>query len=324
MSKYTRFFGIDIGKNQFHVCCLNEASDEGDVFIYSNDKQGHKDFLKMYQTDLSNGLVVLEATGGYETQLMVFLISHRIDVHRASPLQAKHFIRSLRLYGKTDELDAKALALYAKQRYQSLPLVKMLDENNIQLQSLISRRADLMAIRSAEQQRLKHPNYSSPELKKSILKILKVVQAEMDNIEKNVESMIKECSCLSQKHEIMTGIKGVGSKTAITLLTFMPELGTMDRKQAASLAGCAPHPKDSGKQQGYRRTSGGRSCIKKALFMAAMSARTHNTQMKTFYEKLIQKGKKPMVAITAIMRKIIVIINAKIRDYNQCKNFLTS
>lgn len=122
----------------------------------------------------------------------------------------------------------------------------------------------------------------------------------------------------------MTKVPGIGKQTAYTLLALMPELGALTRRKAASLAGCAPHPRDSGKSVGYRATIGGRQHVRRALFMAAMAARNWHPDLKAFYETLIQNGKKPMVALVAVMRKLIVILNAKIRDLNKMQNLQTT
>ncbi|MFZ5931770.1 MAG: transposase [Pseudomonadota bacterium] len=134
-------------------------------------------------------------------------------------------------------------------------------------------------------------------------------------LEKHIAALIAQSPALTAKFAVMTSIKGVGPQTAFTLLACMPELGTLTRRQAASLAGVAPHPKDSGKTQGYRATRGGKGNVKRALFMAAMSARNYNPNLKEFFGRLVQNGKKRMVALIAVMRKLITILNAKLRDY---------
>jgi len=259
--------------------------------------------------------VVLESTGGYEAALIAALLRDGVSVHRADPRAASYFIRSLGRRGKTDQLDALALARYGAERQASLRLFQIPEADQQALQALLSRRADLVAMRMAEQNRARHPGYADACLKASLKAALKFLNAQLAKLEHRIEELIAQSPALSAKFAVMTGVKGVGKHTACALLAGMPELGTLARRQAASLAGCAPHPKDSGKTQGYRAARGGRGNVKRALFMAAMSARNYNPKLKEFFERLVLNGKKPMVALVAVMRKLIVILNAKLRDH---------
>ncbi len=255
---------------------------------------------------------MVEATGGYEGAFLAFLLKGGIAVHRADPLTAKHFIRSLRKPGKTDQLDAAALARYGAERHASLALFSLKEEAQEQLSVLLSRRQDLVLMRSAESARRAHPRYRS--LKASLNAVIKTLNGQIKAIEEEIAKIIKQSRALGAKVAIMTTITGIGQITASVLAGFMPELGALTRRKAASLAGCAPHPKDSGASRGYRATAGGRATVKRALFMAALSARKSNVELRAFYERLVQNGKKPMIAITAVMRKLIVILNARLRD----------
>jgi transposase len=288
---FIHFIGIDISKNFFDVAMLG---------------------AKTFEAELPEALVVLEATGGYETVLIVFLLARGVSVHRADPLTAKHFIRSLRLRAKTDRLDAIALARYGAERHAELVQCQASDANQEELGALIARRADLVAMRVAEQNRQQHPRYAT--LQASLRAILKALDIQIAVLQTRMETLILQSTILTEKRDVLTSVKGVGKQTATVLLAAMPELGTLTRRQAASLAGCAPHPRDSGNTQGYRRTAGGRTLVKRALFMAAMAAKRFNPTLKNFYERLVANGKKKMVALTAVMRKLITILNAKIRD----------
>lgn len=306
---YLHYIGIDVSQEWFDIAIFSTT---GKSKRFSNDCAGFSDFLNHCRQELPESLVVLEATGGYETALIAFLLANKISVHRADPLTAKHFIKSLRLRGKTDQLDAAALARYAAERHETLPECKLKDAVQEELEVLLSRRADLVAMRVAEQTRLKHPRYKLA--KKSVKAILSVLETELKIIEKSIEKIIDGSAELSSKLKIMTSVKGVGKQTAYSLLAMMPELGTLTRRQAASLAGCAPHPKDSGKASHYRSTTGGRDAVKRSMYMAAMAARNFHPELKLFYKRLRENGKKPMVALMAVMRKLITILNAKLRD----------
>ena len=148
----------------------------------------------------------------------------------------------------------------------------------------------------------------------SVQAVLTVLQEQLTALEAEVAEVIRTTPALQAKATVLRQLPGVGPQTAHTLLAFLPELGTLTRRAAASLAGCAPHPRDSGVHRGYRRTLGGRAVVKRALFMAAMTARRRHPELQAFYERLCRQGKPRMVALTALMRKLIVILNAKLRD----------
>ena len=306
---HTHFIGIDISKEHFDAALHGAAAKP---LRFANSGEGFAAFKAAFSESLKGALVVLEATGGYEAALLAFLLKSGIAVHRADPLTAKHFIRSLKKQGKTDKLDAIALARYGAERHASLALFSMKEETQEQLGALLSRRQDLVLMRSAESARLAHPRYRS--LKASLNAVIKTLNGQIKAIEDEIKKIIRQSKELDAKVAIMTAITGIGQTTAAVLAGFMPELGTLTRRKAASLAGCAPHPRDSGASRGYRATTGGRASVKRALFMAALSARKSNPELRAFYERLVQNGKKSMVAITAIMRKLIVILNAKLRD----------
>jgi len=316
---FIHFIGIDISKNFFDVAyhaagarSAKAKESQHQAQKFANTPKGYRDFCATYSDMLPDALVVLESTGGYETALVAALVKDNVAVHRADPLTAKHFIRSLGKRAKTDALDAAALARYGAERHTHMTLCKIEDKSQTLMNALLARRGDLVAMRVAEQARLKHPRYVL--LKDSLGAVLATLDNEINQIEKQMHSLIVRSPKLAATVQVLTSVKGVGKQTAYALLGGMPELGTLTRRQAASLAGCAPHPRDSGNTVGYRRTIGGRAIVKRALFMAAMAARNFHPELRPFYEHLIKQGKKPMVALTALMRKLITILNAKLRD----------
>lgn len=314
---YIYFIGIDIAKDFFDVAL---SSMPGKAVRFDNTYAGFTAFCNSFAVELPEALIVLEATGGYETALLTHLCVNGHAVHRVQPLTARHYMRSLRCFAKNDAIDAAALARYGAERHTGLPLFRLCDDVQNRLRDLHTRREDLLAMRIAEQQRGKHPRYRN--MKGSIKIILDALCAEIGRIEDDMRTLIENSAYLKEKHDLLTAFPGIGSTTALCLLAEMPELGTLTRRQAASLAGLAPHPKDSGKQQGYRATRGGRQTVRKALFMATLSAKRYNPQLKSFYDRLIKNGKKPIVALVATMRKMIVILNAKIRDKSKTELIL--
>ncbi len=310
MSLYNNFIGIDIGKFTFVIAIHgNKQSKE-----YQNNSEGITAFVKDHQNIIVNSLCILEVTGGYELELLTTLHKQDIKVHRANSRKVKNFIRSFGNDAKTDALDAKALAFYGFERANRLELFEPQSTKTIELCELAQRRNDLKHMLVAEKNRLQSPK---PDFVKASCKaIIEVILKEMEEINEKINLLISENQLLQAKKDVIKTVPGIGNIVANELLIMLPELGTLDRRKIASLAGLAPKANDSGTLNGYRRVANGRNHVKPILFLAAMAARNSKSALKTFYEKLIAKGKKKMVALTALMRKIIVIANAKLRDLN--------
>ena len=307
MALYTNFIGLDIGKFNFVVAVHgNKKTKE-----YENSSCGIKEFLKDYEKILPSSLCVLEATGGYEMRLLLTLCDKKFTVHRANTRKVKNFIRSFGNQAKTDALDARALALYGYERNDRLAKFIPSSKRALELYELVQRRKDLKQMLVAEKNRLQAPKIDIVKI--SCSEMIKVLNEQVETIDKKINALIEEDQILKTKKEILKTIKGIGDIVANELLIVMPELGKMSRREAASLAGLAPRANDSGKSVGYRHTSRGRSGIKPILFIAAMAARNSKSELKDFYFKLIEKGKKKMVALIALARKIIVIANARLK-----------
>ncbi|ARD86040.1 transposase [Rickettsia bellii] len=310
MIKYHKHIGIDIGKYNFVVGI------EGikDTKEYENTSSGIFEFINDNKDILANSLTVVETTGGYELELLYSLCERGYVVHRADARKVKNFIRSYGNSTKTDKLDAKALGLYGKERADKLEVFKPESKQNIQLFRLVQRRNDLKQMLVAEKNRLQQAN-TDKFVKNSCINMIDVLSNQITEITNQVEVIISSDQLLKAKHEILKEINGIGNIVAFELLILLPELGKLTRRQIASLAGLAPKANDSGKYQGYRKVGHGRAGVKPILFLAAMSARNSKTSgLRLFYERLINNGKKKMVALTALMRKIIVIANAKLKS----------
>lgn len=308
MTLYNNFIGIDIGKFSFVISLHGTQS----TCEYENSSAGIAQFIEEHSNILPNSLCVLETTGGYEFEVLYSLIAHGFKVHRANTRRVKSFIRSFGTTAKTDVLDAKALAAYAQERCDKLELFKPHSQEAIELFQLVQRRSDLKITLVAEKNRLQSP--STKLIKDTILIVIDAVQKQLDAITDKIEYIINKNPELRKKKEILKTIPGIGDIVAFELLVLLPELGSLCRRKIASLVGVAPRANDSGRYSGYRRTGHGRNGVKPILFLAAMAARNSNSKLKEFYENLISKGKKKMVALTALMRKIIVIANARLRD----------
>jgi len=307
---YQAFVGFDVSKDT--VTVYNSQTDiTQDVLNYP------KELRKYIKTLPPKSLAICEPTGGYEATLLDALSHANVSAHRADARRVKAFIRSLGIHGKTDSIDAKALAEFGRERHPRLSLWAAPDQNRQELQALVARRSDLVAMRTAEKNRAQAPmacRKTGRLIKASCQKILKLITAEIKRADLAIQDIIQHDEHLQEMQDVLVSLKGVGLTIASGLLANMPELGTLSRRQVASLAGVAPHPRKSGKMQAYQKVSGGRAEVKRLLFMAAMVAARQNPELKVVYQRLIENGKKPIVALTALMRKIITILNAKIRD----------
>lgn len=310
MTVYTNFIGIDMGKFNFVASIYgNKTTNE-----YENSCSGIGKFIEEHQSVLLDSLIVVEATGGYELEFIYTIVAAGYKIHRADARKVKNFIRSFGSAAKTDILDAKALAKYGHERSAHLKLFSLSSPDRIELFQLVQRRNDLTSILVAEKNRLQGP--SGNIIKDSIDSMINVISGQIESITEKIKRLIDSIPELKQKMELLKTIPGIGNVVAFELLILLPELGTLCRRKIASLAGVAPRASESGKFTGYRRTGNGRFGIKRILFIAAMAARNSNTCLKEFYEKLTGRGKKKMVALTALMRKILVIANAKIKSAN--------
>ena len=297
----TRFLGCDVGKTSIAVF----DSRTGTPHSLANRPDALAAFAATLGPDC---LVVCEATGGYEDALL----AAGCPAHRADARKVKAFIRSYGILGKSDALDARALARYAQERHPRLARWQAPDPDRERLQALVLTRADLVAQRTACKNRLAAPGV---EAVRACLEALHAcLDAQIRALDGAIAQPLRPPPRLARAETVLRSIGGLGPTTAAALLALMPELGHLGRRQAAALAGLAPHPRQSGSVQAYQRTRGERPEVKRALFMATLAASRHDPKLRATYQRLIAAGKKPLVALTAVMRKIIVIANARLRD----------
>ncbi len=302
----SRFIGCDVGKT---AIVIHDAA-YGRTRTIANEPQA----LAAFAASLNpTCFVVCEATGGYERDLLAALIAGSVPAHRADARKVKAFIRSFGVLGKSDAIDAAALARYGRDRYAELPLWSAREPERLRLQALVLARRDLVKDRLAYANRRAAP--AAEPVHPYLAALVESFEAQIKAIEADINALCAACEGIAKAVQTLVTIQGVGQKTAAALIALMPELGSLPRRQAAALAGLAPHPNQSGQTDAYRRTRGGRPEIKRLLFMAAISAAKHNPTLSAFYKRLLSAGKKPLVAITAIMRKLVVIANAKLRAH---------
>jgi len=301
-----RILGCDVGKQEIVV--YDKARNR--LTRLPNQADALEAFAASLDPDC---FVVCEATGGYELALLSALLCAGVPAHRADARKVKAFIRSFGTLGKTDAIDARALARYAEERRRDLPLWRARDEDRVRLQSFVLARRDLVADRLAYANRRDAPN--AGPLRAHYDSLLREFEARIQALDAEIKALIEGCEPIAKTVKALVAIPGIGLKTAAALVGLLPELGSASPKRIASLAGLAPHPNQSGAADRHRFVHGGRPEVKRTLFMAALTARKHNPNLRVFYERLVANGKKPIVAITAVMRKLLTFANAVIRDH---------
>lgn len=300
------FIGIDVSKNSLDVHILPESVS----LAYRYETKPMKALIKKLKT-YTPELVVLEATGGYEITVGIALADAGLPVAIVNPRQVRDYARALGILAKTDKIDAYVIARFAQ---DVKPEARgQLTFKELELKSLVVRRQQLVEMRSAEVNRLSRTTI--PQVKNGIEKLIRVLDAQIKAIDDDLNDEIKKNPTWSQKLELITSFTGVGDHTAHTLLFGLPELGTLNRQEIAALVGVAPFNRDSGMLRGKRTISGGRANIRKALHMPTLSAATRwNNDMMAFYQRLIARGKKHKVALTACMRKLLITLNAMVKN----------
>lgn len=298
--------GIDVSKQHLDVCW------ESTQQRLSNDAAGWSELIaKLVAAEVD--LVVVEATGGYERGLLLALQQAEIAVARVNPRQARDFAKSLGILAKTDVLDARALRdfadVLARHPERSRFITPMVDEQRARLNALMTRRRQLVDMRVAEHQRL---DQASAVAAKSIRAVLKMLDRQILQIDHDIDEQMNQH--FKAQRKLLDSVKGVGAITTLTLLSALPELGTLGRKQIAKLVGVAPLADDSGKRRGVRRIWGGRADVRSALYMATLSAMRYNPVIVAPYQRLLGAGKPKKVAMVACMRKLLTILNAMMRD----------
>jgi transposase len=298
------WIGIDVAKNALEV-----FSGPARRFAVDNTSEGLAQLVKEL-CSVAGAHVIFEATGGFEVVLSDALAHAKIKFSRINPRQARDFAKALNRLAKTDRIDAEILAEFGK-RLEPLPTV-MPDEVSRLLHDLVGRRRQLVDMRSMEQMRLKQVR--TKRLVQSLGRTIAFLSKQIGSLNGDIDKTCKTLPEFKVRDEALRTIKGVGPVTRSTLNAFVPELVHLSGKQVASLMGLAPFNDDSGKGERRRRIRGGRGDVREVLYMAAMSARLHDATLRTFYDRLLAVGKSHHIAIVACMRKLIVILNARVRD----------
>ncbi len=304
MRNNERHIGIDVGKSFLDIYILELELH----WQEENSPAGIKRLVsKLNRYKLTR--VLVEATGGYERQIVEASAEKGLPIIIVPPIKVRQFAHAQGILAKTDKMDARLIALFGS---TMRPEVRPTPTKKIRfIRDLLARIRQLNEARTQEINRLhKAPKVLEP----SHQRMLKLLEKEILWAKEKLTKEIAEVAEWRRTYEVLTSVPGIGEGVACTILGELPELGLLSHRQISALCGLAPFNKDSGKMKGKRRIRGGRAPIRTMLYMAMMSAIQHNPIMKQFFEKLVKKGKHKKVALTACMRKMMVILNAMVRD----------
>jgi len=301
---FSQFVGVDVSKATLDFA-LNE---ESSVSIKNTTEQIVSKLIGAI-TDPSSTIVVMEATGGYEDRLVTLLHQYNIAVAVVNPRRVRDFARGIGIDAKTDPIDATVISRYGQVVKPAAQVAK--SEEDKKLRALVERRRQLLGLVVQERNRLQQT--ADLEIQDYIRQSLETLQKQVKTIDKRLEKCVKANTEHARKIEIIGSVKGVGPVTVSTIVAELPELGELNRGQIAKLVGVAPMNRDSGQSSGRRRIIGGRSYVRRVLYMATLTATRHNPRIKRFYQGLLRKGKPKKVALTAAMRKLITILNTLLK-----------
>lgn len=298
------YIGIDVSKAMLDIF----ISSRNKYIQAQNNATGIKKLIKEFRL-YSNVLVVMESTGGYEKYAAQALAKVGISVAIINPRQIRDFAKALGKLAKTDRIDAEVIAIFAEKMQPKANVV--CDENQQKLAAYNVRRRQLIDMITMEKNRLDKAN---KEMKKSIQHIIKLLEKELQKMNEFLAKFIKCNDKYVEKDKLLQTIKGVGSVVSASIIADLPELGSLSGKEISALAGLAPLNRDSGKMRGKRAIWGGRASVRHILYMATLVAIRYNAKIKIFYERLCAAGKLKKVAITACMHKLLIIMNAMIKN----------
>lgn len=298
------FVGIDVAKDELvvHILPTNK------LLTVPNSTKGIKELVNQFK-DFKPKQVVLEATGGLERELLTNLAANEIVVVVVNPRQARDLAKGLGELAKNDAVDAKILARFAQlQCLQARPLPT---QETREMSDLVARKEQMIQMRTMETNRRHRATQKT--IRESIETIIKTFDEQIADIDARIAKMIDDNPDWSEKDKILRSVPGVGPKTSQVLISALPELGELNRREIAALAGLAPFCKDSGTKSAARHIKGGRANVRSAVYMAAFNAIQRNPVFKEFFDRLIAEGKKYKVALVATMRKMITLLNVMVK-----------
>lgn len=313
-SSVVTWIGIDVAKETLDVAWTSEGQTHR--LATANSRAGLSSLI-VKLPPASDARIVVEATGGYERALVTALVEAGYRTAVVNPRQVRDFAKALGILAKTDRIDALVLAQFGRQVEPRL--LEESPAHRAELMQLVSRRRQLIDLRTMESNRLEHATARAAE--KSIRHVLKLLDKEVSQLEAEIARLLESDDDWRAKIKVLSSAPGVARVTSATLVAEVPELGRLSRQAIAALVGVAPYNDDSGRHRGQRRVAGGRASVRRVLYMAALSARRYNPAIRAFAERLAAQGKKPKVVITACMRKLLVILNAMLKKNTLWKDF---
>lgn len=299
--------GIDVAKKHLDLAIRSEDHVQVTRFDHTS---GGIDRLAERLLEAAPERVVLEATGGYERELVAALAAAGVPVAVVNPRQSRDFAKATGRLAKTDNIDAGLLALFAERIRPDLRALPSKDQRAFS--ALVARRRQLLAMQTAEENRLE--TAPSEAVRSDIKTHLRFLSERLEKTEHQLQKTVEESPIWRENQQLLCSVPGVGPNTARTLLAELPELGRANRQEIAKLVGVAPLNCDSGTHRGERKTWGGRASVRSALYMAALTATQHNRRLRHFYHRLLDRGKAKKVALVAVMRKLLIILNAMVKN----------
>jgi len=299
-----RFIGIDVSKDQLDIC----VRPEGEHFRENNNETGIQSLTQRLLA-LSPEQILIEATGGYETNVVAALAEAKLPVVLINPRQVRDFAKATGRLAKTDRLDADVLAQFAQVLRPQSRLLP--DKDQKDLSALMTRRRQLVEMITMEQNRL---HTASKSVQPDIRTHIEWLKSRLKDLDRQLDKFIKNSPLWQRKEQILNSVPGIGPVTTRGLLAYLPELGTLSNNKISALVGLAPLNRDSGQFRGKRMAWGGRSYIRSLLYMAALVGTQYNPIPRSFYQRLIQAGKAKKLALTACMRKLLIIINTMVKN----------
>ena len=304
MEQEVTYVGIDVAKAQVDVA-IRPTNDRWEI---PRDEAGIRKLVSQMKT-LEPVMVLLEASGGLELPLVAALAAEAVPVVVVNPRQVRDFARATGKLAKTDALDAAVLAHFAE---AVRPPVRPLRDAETQLlNSMAARRHQVMTMLVSEKNRLSAA--TTVAVRPRIEAHIAWLERELDELDEGLRQTLRQSPVWQEKDDLLRTVPGVGEQLSITLLAYLPELGTLDRRQIAALVGVAPFNRDSGTLRGKRTVWGGRARVRAALYMGALVASRFNPVIQDFYQRLLAAGKPKKLALTACMRKLLVILNSMLK-----------
>jgi len=304
---YQRVCGVDVAKETLEVRII--CGEVEKCLATANDTRGFASIIELCRQHQVQ-IVVMEATGGYQRLLSVALVEAGIAVAVVTPSRVRFYALAEGLVAKTDKVDARVIALYALKIAPQPTAVR--DALQEEMACLVTRKNQLLSCKVAEENRLQQQTNSLAL--QGIKRHLRFIDKEIHKLDERLEALVQQDPQLQIKAEVADTLKGIGRASAVALVVTMPELGKLSGKQAAALAGLAPFNRDSGKVSGPRHIFGGRPQVRSVLYMCVLTAVRYDEKLRAFYQRLLAAGKCKMQALTACMRKLLVIVNARVRE----------